>query len=159
MAKAYRGNYPSKTYHGRYSVKNPSKYNGDPSNVVFRSLWERQLMKFFDDCPDVTKWASEATVVGYICGTDRKPHRYFVDFTVTFKNGETHLVELKPKKETIPPKVPKKKTQRYLVEAMTFIKNQSKWTAASKYAEERGWKFSVWTEVDLSKFGIRLITS
>ena len=149
----------NKAYSGRYSVKNPSKYNGDPSNVIFRSLWERSLMKFLDDCPDVVKWMSEGTVIGYVCGTDRKPHRYFVDFTITFKNGETHLVEVKPEKETIAPKQPKKKTQRYILEVVTYIKNQSKWTAAKKYAEDHGMIFSVWTEKTLSKLGIRLLLS
>ena len=28
-------------YSGRYQVKNPKKYLGDPTQVVYRSLWER----------------------------------------------------------------------------------------------------------------------
>jgi len=28
------------TYKGRYTVKNPKKYDGDPTKVVYRSLWE-----------------------------------------------------------------------------------------------------------------------
>ena len=37
---------------------------------------------------------------------------------------------------------------------MTYIKNQSKWKAASEYAKDRGYHFEIWTEKELTAMGI-----
>jgi len=145
-------------YSGRYSLKNPSKYEGNPTKVFFRSLWERQTFRWADECSDIIKWSSEEIVVPYICKTDNKVHRYFVDLKLTFKDGRIFLIEIKPQKETQPPKQPVKKTRKYINEVMTFVKNQSKWEAANKFAEKRGWEFQVWHEGTLKGLGIRLLT-
>ena len=70
------------TYKGRYSIKNTSKYEGDPSRCVFRSLWERQVFRWCDENPSIIRWSSEETVVPYRCKTDNKIHRYFPDFYI-----------------------------------------------------------------------------
>ena len=67
------------------------------------------------------------------------------------------MVEIKPKKETVPPKKPSRKTKRYINEVTTYIKNTSKWEAAQQYADHKGWKFQVWTEDTLTNLGIKLI--
>lgn len=144
-------------YKGKYKVKKPEKYMGDPTKVVYRSLWERQCFKFCEDRSDVIGWNSEEMVIPYICKTDNKPHRYFVDLTIKMSNGDIILVEIKPKKETIPPKNPGRKTKKYINEVMTYVKNQSKWEAAHAYAQKRGWKFQVWTEDTLKGLGIKLL--
>ena len=41
---------------------------------------------------------------------------------------------------------------------MTFVKNESKWKAATKYCEDRGYHFEIWTEDTLKGLGIRLLT-
>ena len=146
------------TYKGRYNLKNTSKYDGDPTRVFFRSLWERQAFRWADECADVLKWSSEETVIPYICKTDNKPHRYFVDLKLTFKDGNTYLVEIKPKSQTVPPVQPSRKTRRYVTEVLSYIKNQSKWEAADAYAKDRGWQFQVWHEGTLKNLGIRLLT-
>ncbi len=64
---------------------------------------------------------------------------------IELDNREIVLVEIKPKKETIPPKK-RAKTKRYINEVMTYVKNTSKWQAAQQYADHKGWKFQVWTE-------------
>ena len=84
-------------------------------------------------------------------------HRYFVDLKITTKDDRTWLIEIKPEKETKEPKV-RKKTKRYIKEVMTYIKNQSKWEAAKEYAENRGWKFDIWTEKTIKGLGIKLLT-
>ncbi len=48
-----------------------------------------------------------------------------------------------PKKRT------KKNDQRYINECMVWVKNQSKWKAARKYAEDRGKSFIILTEDDI----------
>jgi hypothetical protein len=55
-------------------------------------------------------------------------------------------VEIKPHGQTMPPKYPGRQTKRYLNESMTFMKNQSKWDAAKKYALDRSWEFVILTE-------------
>jgi hypothetical protein len=145
------------TYKGRFSPRNPSKYKGDPTKIVYRSLWERQVMRFFDEQPDIISWNSEEVVIPYRCKTDGRLHRYFVDFKVQFSDGKTFLIEIKPAKETVPPKRPKKQTRRYITEVMTYAKNYSKWEAAEQYALDRGWEFVVWTEDTLKKLGITIL--
>lgn len=146
-------------YSGRYTVQNNSKYDGDPTRVFFRSLWERVTFKWADANPDVIKWCSEETVVPYICKTDGRAHRYFVDLKIKMSNGNTYLIEIKPKCQTVPPVQPKRKTSKYITEVMTYAKNISKWEAANKYAENQGWIFQVWTEDTLKNLGIRVLTA
>ena len=76
-----------KTYKGRYKPKNPEKYAGDVDNVVYRSGWERYVMKWCDDSLDIVQWMSEELVIPYICETDNRPHRYFMDFVIKYKSN------------------------------------------------------------------------
>ena len=145
------------TYKGRFSPKNPSKYKGDSSNITYRSLWERQLFRWLDEQAFVTSWSSEEVIIPYRCKTDGQMHRYFVDVKLTFSDGRTLLVEVKPAKETEPPKKPARKTARYITEVMTYAKNMSKWEAALEYAADRGWTFEVCTEDVLRKLGIKIL--
>ena len=144
----------AKYHQGLYKVKNPEKYVGDPTNVVFRSSWETKFMLWCDTNSNVIKWQSEETVVPYRCATDNRWHRYFLDFRIQVKNREgllkTYLVEIKPECQTMPPKYPGKQTKRYLTESLTFMKNQSKWEAAKQYALDRGWEFIILTEHHLN---------
>lgn len=144
-------------YKGKYTVKKPEKYVGDPKKVVFRSLWERNTFRWLEDQPSVIEWASEEVAIPYVCATDRKVHRYFIDVYFKTKDGKKYLIEIKPAKETKPPKPPKKRTKRYLSESLTYIKNQSKWEAATKFAQENGAIFQVWTEDTLKKLGIKTL--
>lgn len=145
-------------YKGKYTIKNKSKYLGDPSKVIYRSLWERQTFKWCEGSPRVKKWNSEEIVIPYKCKTDNRIHRYYVDLLVELDNREIILVEIKPKKQTVAPQK-KRKTKKYINEVMTYIKNTSKWEAASQYAEHKGWKFQVWTEETLKNLGIKLLKS
>lgn len=140
-------------YSGRYKVKNPLKYKGDSTAVIYRSLWEKYCMMYFDKSDEIKSWSSEEVIIPYLYEVDRKYHRYFMDFKVTWKNGKTTLIEVKPHKETMPP-TGNKRTKRYISEGYTFVKNQNKWQAANEYAKDRGWNFEIWTEVELRLMGI-----
>jgi len=145
------------SYKGRYKVKNPSKYKGNPTQVIFRSLWERQVFRWCDENSSVLQWSSEEIIIPYRCKTDKKLHRYYPDVYIKTKDKE-YLIEIKPKKETVPPRDRSKKTKTYLNEVMTYIKNTSKWDAAKEYCEDRGFIFDIWTEDTLKKMGIKLLT-
>jgi hypothetical protein len=131
----------------------PEKYTGDPTNIVMRSSWETRFANWCDRNPSVVKWSSEETIIPYRCPTDERVHRYFVDFKIQIKNKEgllrTYLVEVKPLKQTMPPVYPGRRTQRYLTESLTFMKNQAKWNAANEYCKDRGWEFKIITENEL----------
>ncbi len=127
----------------------PEKYVGDPTNIIMRSSWETRFASWCDKNPSIVRWSSEETIIPYRCPTDNLIHRYFVDFKITTVNGKTYLVEVKPKSQTQPPVYPGKKTQRYLTESLTFMKNQAKWKAADSYAKDRGWEFKIITEQEL----------
>jgi hypothetical protein len=137
----------------KFTPTNPQKYSGDPSNIIMRSSWETKFANWCDVNPSIISWVSEETVIPYRCGTDNKIHRYFVDFKIQVKETsgrvKTYLVEIKPYKQTIPPVYPGRQTQRYLQESFAYIKNQSKWEAATQYAKERGWEFIKLTEHNL----------
>lgn len=127
----------------------PEKYAGDPTNIIMRSSWETRFASWCDKNPAIIRWSSEETIIPYRCPTDNNIHRYFVDFKITTNNNKTYLVEVKPKSQTQPPVYPGKRTQRYLTESLTFIKNQAKWKAADNYAKDRGWEFKIITEDEL----------
>lgn len=127
----------------------PEKYTGDATNIVMRSSWETRFANWCDKNPSIVKWSSEETIIPYRCPTDNLIHRYFVDFKITTSAGKTYLVEVKPKIQTQPPVYPGKRTQRYLTESLTFMKNQAKWKAADEYAKDRGWEFKIITEHEL----------
>jgi hypothetical protein len=140
-------------YRGRYNPKNKSKYMGDPTKIIYRSLWERKCMLIFDENPNVTKWASEEIAIPYLSPVDRKRHKYYPDFIIEMKNKqgevETVMIEVKPKKQTQPPKKPKRQTKKFLNEAKTYLTNQAKWEAASAFCDIKGWTFKILTEKEI----------
>jgi hypothetical protein len=144
-------------YRGRYKPKNPSKYDGDPTNIIYRSLLERRFMVYCDTNSSILKWSSEEIVVPYVSPLDSRWHRYFVDFWVQYRdsNGtlKSSLIEVKPMAQTKEPKrVPSgtKPTRRMLNEIMTWGVNQAKWKAAKEYCNDRKWDFKILTEKDLT---------
>jgi hypothetical protein len=144
------------SYSGKYICKNPQKYEGDHTKITWRSLWELGVMKWCDENPNVFKFSSEEVVIPYICATDNRPHRYFVDFKITFTSGKTILVEIKPAAQVRKPQIDGKKINRRLMESVaTYAKNASKWKAAEKYCEQRGWSFQIWDENSLAAIGVK----
>ena len=146
-------------YKGKYKVRNRDKYVGDVDNVVYRSSWERSAIKWLDTNPQIKYFAVEEVVIPYICETDNRVHRYYLDLWFKTNEGHNYIIEIKPKKETTPPKKPSRGTKkRYLSESLTFVKNQSKWKAASEFAKDKGWTFEVWTEDTLKSLGIKILS-
>ena len=142
-------------YKGKYSPMNRDKYQGNPSNVIYRSLWERKFMKWCDMNPDVIKWGSKETVIPYISPIEKKIHRYFVDFYIQVRTNQgeikSYLVEVKPKKYTKPPTTnPKNKSRSWFSEVKNWGVNSAKWKAADAYARDKRWKFIILTEDHLN---------
>jgi len=141
------------SYKGFFRPKNPAKYKGDPSNVIYRSGWELKLMMYFDSHPDVLQWSSEEFCIPYRSPIDGKIHRYFPDFFVKKRNTdgiiESAVIEVKPFIQVKPPTMQQKPTRRYLKEVKTYGINAAKWKAAKEYCELKKWKFLIMTEKEL----------
>ena len=141
------------SYKGKYQPSYPKKYKGDPNNIIYRSLWERKFMRYCDLNENILEWGSEEVVVPYHSPIDNRYHRYFPDFYIKVKesNGKITkmIVEIKPYKQCIEPKVQKKKTKGYIYEVMEYAKNQAKWSAAKEWCLDRGYEFKVLTENEL----------
>jgi len=144
-------------YRGKFTPKHPEKYVVDVKNIVYRSLWERNTFRWIDAQSSIVHWNSEELVIPYVCETDKKVHRYFMDLWFQTQEGKNYIIEIKPKGQTKPPKTPQRKTRRYVKESLTYVKNQSKWKAASEFALDRGWTFEVWTEDTLKSLGIKIL--
>tara|TARA_E500000318_G_C3544782_1_gene206146 strand:- start:377 stop:817 length:441 start_codon:yes stop_codon:yes gene_type:complete len=143
-------------YKGKFQPSFPKKYKGNPSNIVYRSLWERKFMIYCDKNENILEWASEEIALPYRSPLDNRIHRYYPDFYIKVKesNGaiKKMLIEVKPKKQCIEPIRPKRKTKGYIYEVKEYARNQAKWKAAKDFCEDRQWEFKVITEDEL---GIR----
>lgn len=141
-------------YQGLFRPRNPNKYKGDPTNIVYRSSWELRFMMYLDAHENIVEWSSEEFCVPYRSPIDGKVHRYFPDFYVKKKNQQGKLdvmvVEIKPAAQSKPPEpMTGKPTKKYLREVYTWGVNSAKWESADKYCKDRGWKFVVLTENEL----------
>ena len=141
------------SYKGRFKPRNPSKYDGDPTNIIYRSSWELRCMNYFDLTDSIIEWSSEELWVPYKSPIDGRFHRYFPDFVIKTRNKkgkiETQMIEVKPESQTKPPKIRKKMTRRYINEIATYSINTFKWEAARHYCKEHNWKFVILTEKEL----------
>ena len=141
------------SYKGKYYPSFPRKYKGDPTNIIYRSLWERKFMVYCDKNQNILEWASEEIAIPYRSPIDNRVHRYFPDFYMKVKetNGKikNYVIEVKPAKQTKPPKKPKRQTKGYIREAYEYAKNQAKWKMAREFCADRQWEFKVVTEKEL----------
>lgn len=142
-----------KTYKGKYVPKNPNKYKGDYTNIIYRSSWELKFMKYCDTRKSIIEWSSEEIIIPYRSPLDGKIHRYFVDFYVKSidmdNNITNYLVEIKPKKQIDPPIKNSKNSKKYIYEVYEYAKNQAKWNAAKEYCKTRKMEFIIITEDNL----------
>ena len=140
----------TKTYKGFFKPKYPQKYKGNAGNIIFRSSWERQVMKWLDENVNVLEWSSEELAIPYLSPVDNRYHRYYPDFVAKLKKTDdsisTLIIEVKPAMQTKEPKPSKRKTQKYITEVMTWGVNQAKWKYAQEYCADRGWEFKILTE-------------
>ena len=134
-------------YKGRFVPKAPEKYKGDPTRIIYRSLWELKLMKYLDSHDDVLYWASEEFSIPYRSPIDGRMHRYYPDFWVKKRNSsgiiEQVVIEVKPQKHIDPPKVQKRKTRRYMGEMARHAVNMRKFEVAEEFCNNRGMKFQL----------------
>ena len=92
---------------GVYKPVNRSKYLGT-QDPVYRSSYELYFFRWCDNNPRVLEWTSESVVIPYKSPLDNKFHKYYVDNSIVYKTDNNtvkkFLVEIKPSKQTEPPK-------------------------------------------------------
>ena len=124
--------------------------------IICRSSWERKFCQWCDMNNSIISWASEEFSIPYVSPKDNRVHKYYPDYLIKVKEKndmiKTYVVEVKPYKQTLPPKTPKRKTKSYLTECVTYAVNQAKWKAAKEFCEDHRIEFKVVTEKEL---GIR----
>jgi len=140
--------YNKQIHKGRFNPKNLHKYKGDPSNIIYRSGYELKFMNWCDKNNDVTAWGSEEIVIPYRSPIDNRVHRYYPDFVIRVKDT-TYLIEVKPYRFTQEPKIPKRKTKRFISEVKQWGVNLAKWESAKEFCLDRGWEFKIITEKEL----------
>lgn len=138
-------------YSGLYKPVNPKKYRGNPTRIIYRSMWEKKFMIFCDHTSSIVEWGSEEIIIPYRSPIDGRVHRYYPDFYIKIltKSGkyEKYVIEVKPKRQTQKPnEKPKRKTAAWKREVLTWIKNRAKWDAAEDFCEDRQMKFKILTE-------------
>lgn len=143
---AYKGNFRL--------FENPDKYIGDIDNVTYRSLWERNVMRWLDTNPDVIEWGSEEISITYEHPVRGGKAKYYPDFIVKWTNGQIKLIEVKPFIQTLRPVQPSRQTQKYIKDVMAYAVNQEKWSKAEQFCKKNNIIFEIWTERKLKKLGI-----
>ena len=110
-------------------------------------------MVYCDNQTKILEWGSEEIVLPYRSPIDNKVHRYYPDFYIKVResNGKIkrYIIEIKPKKQTVEPKMKKRKTKGYIYEVYEYARNQAKWKAAQEFCKDRMWEFKVLTEDEL----------
>mgnify|MGYP001205919653 CR=1 FL=1 len=139
---------------GYFKPKNPKKYKGDASQIIYRSGWEFKFFKYCDENPKVLEYTAEPVGIGYWHPITKKRATYWIDcyMKTLGKDGNTKewLIEVKPNKDIVAPTAPKRLTEkqayRYAREAKVFLINSEKFKAAKEYAKAHNMTFGIITE-------------
>lgn len=139
--------------HKKYNPKKPKKYVGREMPVC-RSSWEYKFCEWCDNSPYIIEWSSETVKIPYNDPVKGRQRRYYPDFYVKIDNrkGKTqkYIIEIKPFKETIPPKNTKRKAKKTLLrEEATWATNKAKWKSANQICKKFGYIFKIITEKEL----------
>lgn len=136
-------------HQGIFEPQNKKKYLCKRKYAYFRSGWEREFMKYLDESKHVKGWCSECVRIPYV--HNGRKTLYYPDFLVVMNSGITKLIEVKPLRQTKPPRKDKrKKVSTLLEETETYRRNLAKWNAAKKFCEARNWEFQILTEKTLT---------
>ena len=131
---------------GYYFPLHPEKYASENKTIIYKSSLEQRFMLYLDKNPGVRWWKYEPYPLKYFDASTNKVRKYYIDFIVCVKGNPDKIFycEVKSKKETLKPKNPKN-----IKENLLYLKNLSKWSAATRYCKEKGYDFKLITEDQL----------
>lgn len=137
---------------GIFDPNQPQKYKGTKP-IVYRSGLELSFFRWCDRNDKIVEWSSESVVLPYVSPKDGKIHRYFVDGLVKLQTTDgikKFLIEIKPSKQTVPPKQHgNKKRKTLLYEQIQWATNTAKWESAKQWCKKNGYEFIILTEKEL----------
>jgi hypothetical protein len=111
-------------------------------------------MVYCDNNDKIIEWGSEEIIIPYLSPWDGKMHRYFPDFYIKVQQSDGKLkkfiIEVKPKRQTRPPKPVMRKTKKFIKEVKTFGINEAKWKYAKAWCEHNNMEFKILTEDHLN---------
>ena len=138
---------------GKFTPKNPAKYVGNKT-PTYRSSWEFAFMRFCDEHPSVSQWASEAIRIPYRNPLTGKHTIYVPDFFIVYSDKvgkqRVELIEVKPSNQTV-----KEKLGRSRANQVHYVLNQAKWEAARAWCKQKGIYFRIVNEGDIFHNGKR----
>ena len=138
---------------GKFNLKFPEKYAGNRT-PTYRSSWEYTFMKFCDEHPSVSQWASEAVQIPYRNPLTGKQTIYVPDFFIVYANKtgkqKVELIEVKPKNQSV-----KENLGRSRANQAHYVMNMAKWEAAKAWCKQKGIFFRIITEEDIFHQGRR----
>lgn len=130
-------------------MKHPDKYIGKKT-PRYRSSWEWAFMRFCDNNPSVTQWASESIQIPYRNPLTGRNTIYVPDFFIVYNSKKqdkvAELIEVKPNNQAR-----RKDLGKNAQNQAAYIVNRAKWEAANKWAKGKGIRFRVITESDMFK--------
>ena len=130
-------------------MKHPDKYIGKKT-PRYRSSWEWAFMRFCDNNPSVTQWASESIQIPYRNTLTGRNTIYVPDFFIVYNSKKqdkvAELIEVKPNNQAR-----RKDLGKNAQNQAAYIVNRAKWEAANKWAKGKGIRFRVITESDMFK--------
>jgi hypothetical protein len=139
----------NKWLNGLFQMKHPDKYIGKKT-PRYRSSWEWAFMRFCDNNPSVTQWASESIQIPYRNPLTGKNTIYVPDFFIVYDSKKqtkvAELIEVKPNNQAKIKNIGKNAQNQ-----AAYIVNRAKWEAANKWAKGKGIRFRVITESDMFK--------
>jgi hypothetical protein len=134
FSKEWRNNMGIATTE-RY-LKGGFKYKGyffsqkNNSMIGYRSSDEKLLFTILEQLLELDHWQYEKDRISYI--DENGQNRYTIpDVHLYWKNGSEQIIECKPEWK------------------MKFERERLKLAAMQKYCDEKGWKFLVWSGVDI----------
>lgn len=148
MIRTHQGNngkYNS-AKRGYYFPLHPEKYVAENKTIIYKSSLEQRFMLYLDKNPMIKAWAYEPTSIKYLDVTTNKVRRYYIDFMVVVKGNpdKVFYCEVKSKKETQKPK-----NSKNIKDNLLYLKNLSKWKAATVHCQSKGYEFKIITEDQL----------
>lgn len=135
--------------------------------LFYRSGLEQKMMVYLDNNEDIIHWGAECIKVPYLKTEwnsnlqdyQTTEHTYYPDFYFELKNKDGSIsktiAEVKPKSETVEPKINENLTAKQLKNLeyalKMYNKNLSKWKYMIEYCDRKGFQFIIITEEILGK--------
>ncbi len=116
---------------GRRSLTGAHNWDPRALGVSFESSLERDFVTLMLFEPSVTSIEEQPVRIHF--RSDNKAHDYVPDFLVHLRDQPTRLVEVKYAEEL------ERKAAEFA----------PKFNAAAKYAEDRGWRFEIWSDDEI----------